>query len=875
MPSANAESEIEQQLVKDLKKIARLDWDEPAGFEFEWLPGLAETLDLSNGEDEVHRLRSVLVELAVEAGKHEEEVKPRYNRSLSEAWIVLLGLHKNWAALELGERRAHLITTWRSKRNKPIESVGGFKSNQEPDIYSALAKRLLQAQQAKGGARALRLSTPKEMPPVKPAPWPIPEHVPGRDQEIVILIAAQAMRQGPASELAKLAREFAPYWRESKTMVYALEGSYKEIWRAGLMHDYKDFAALPAGFDGGLVSATEVVIAAAETNPKRAAHVVFLIDPHENSSLYPATASLKRECLLTKTAFLTNYEGAARWFRLEWARRVLEDKEPNPSGLLLQRPAGGFGEASRLAHKPRALALAAHDRHKRAMMDFADAYAAQLEAHYPKRWATRVSGHLLNGGSIFDDEYAEDILYDVKGQKREDLKAQIEQKTYAWELEERDQGPGSTGWIEQLTRGRQGGVIQLARKVLDNECDTVLFFQDAETPREHDMEIQVLDRAGQLANSRCLILYDEHSARRWADNVSLCLDGDRAMGAMTLVEAYRRVFGVELVLAVSDPGYPASDDEDEEKETWKQIVRTAATHMVGALRAAGDRRHRKGEPVRLGIPWGGAAWDVLGGVDEDREDDDAGEEPDFERVLSAALGLQEFIDDETKKAKDLHDKRQYAVSAGRWPPSPRSPRPFAAHELHVVPTVGVIGARDRSLESHSLVERAVKILGGHRVTYPASAFALRKDARKDPLAKTPEADWKELDVLLLSAAPIERRPADSGVALATALPADLAESYADCLGAIGTIYLERHGDGVGQRSHHSYEQVGIKLEQIRKLRNGGRAKVMLVNGAEKNEDRIWACWAALKAKTATTFVTDKDFAWSVLKREIPELGQVA
>jgi len=169
----------------------------------------------------------------------------------------------------------------------------------------------------------------------------------------------------------------------------------------------------------------------------------------------------------------------------------------------------------------------------------------------------------------------------------------------------------------------------------------------------------------------------------------------------------------------------------------------------------------------------------------------------------------------------------------------------------------------------------VKILGGHRVTYPASAFALRKDARKDPLAKTPEADWKELDVLLLSAAPIERRPADSGVALATALPADLAESYADCLGAIGTIYLERHGDGVGQRSHHSYEQVGIKLEQIRKLRNGGRAKVMLVNGAEKNEDRIWACWAALKAKTATTFVTDKDFAWSVLKREIPELGQVA
>jgi hypothetical protein len=82
----------------------------------------------------------------------------------------------------------------------------------------------------------------------------------------VILIAAQATRQGPASELAKLVREFAPYWRASKTMVYALEGSYKEIWRAGPMDDYKDFAALPAEFDGGLMYATKVVIAAAETS---------------------------------------------------------------------------------------------------------------------------------------------------------------------------------------------------------------------------------------------------------------------------------------------------------------------------------------------------------------------------------------------------------------------------------------------------------------------------------------------------------------------------------------------------------------------------------------------------------------------------------
>lgn len=868
MRGASGDSELEQQLVKDLKAVARLHWNDPDGFEFGWLPGLTEILDLSDGEDEVQRLRRRLQDLAMEASEDEKASKPRYNRSLAGAWTVLLGLNEKWGAKELSERRAYMKRNWRTKRNEESATVDAFTKNQEPEIYKALSKRLLRSHQSKGGRTALRLTTPRKMPQVKPAPWPDPEHVPVEGQEIVILIAAQAMRRGPASQLAKLVREFAPYWRATETMVYALEGSYKAIWRAGLLHDYKNFRPLPAGYAGGLVHATEIVIAGAEASPRRTAHVVFLIDPHEDSSLYPATSSLKRECLLTNTAFLTNYEGAARWFRLEWGRRVAEGDEPNASDLLLRRPADGFSESSGLAHSARVLALAAHDRHKRALMDFADTYADLFERHYQQRWATRVSGHLLNGGSIFDEEYAEDIFYDVKGQKREDLKALIEEKTFGWEVEGRECGPGSVNWVQQLTRGRQGGVIQLARKVLDNECDTVLFFQDPETPREHDMEIQVLDRAAEMADNHCLLLYDEQSAARWADNVSVCLDGEDAAGATTLVEAYRRVFGVELVLA--EPG-PA-DEEDDDKATWRQITRTAATLVVGALRSARRRRAEEGEPVRFGLPWGGAVYDVLGAVDEDQKEtsEDDGAEHEFERVLAGALGLQEFVD-EKKDVKDLHEDRQYALRAREWPPAPKAPQPFRRDELRIIPTVGVIGARDRSLESYSLVERAVKILGGSGVTYPASAFALKQNARDDPLGEPPDEDWKRLDVLLLSAAPMQ--PDRSGVALATALPADLAESYGDCLGAVSTIYLEQAAEGVAQRKHHSYKQVGIKLEQIRKLRKDSNANIVLVNGAEKDEGRRNACWAALKAGIATTFVTDRAFAWAVLEREIPELSR--
>jgi methylglyoxal synthase len=862
------DSELEKKLITDLRAVARKRWDDTEAFEFEWMPGLTETLELTDGEDEVERLRRRLQEEVVEMGEQENKSKPRFNRSLAEAWTVLLGLTDRWADRELSDRRAHLTGTWRTKRNQKIVSVDGFTKNQEPVIYKALAKRLLLSYQSKEGQAALRLSTAKKMPPVKPAPWPDLGHVPSEGQEIVILIAAHALRRGPGSQLAKLVREFGPYWRATEAMVYAPEGSYKAIWRAGLLHDYKNFRPLPAGFAGGLVHATEIVIAAAEANPRSTAHVVFLIDPHEDSSLYPATSSLKRECLLTNTAFLTNHEGAARWFRLEWARRVAEGREPNAKDLLLERPADGFSESSGLSHGTRILALAAHDRHKRALMDFADNFAGLFERHYGRPWATRVSGHLLNGGSIFDEEYAEDILYDVKGQRREDLKALIEQKTFAWEMEERESGPGSVDWAQQLTRGRQGGVIQLARKVLNEECDTILFFQDAETPREHDMEIQVLDRSAEMAGNQCLILYDEQSAARWAENVCVCLDGEGAPGATTLVDAYRRVFGVELVLAE-----PGPDEEGGDKATWKRITRTAATQVVGALSAARSRRAEKGEPVRLGLPWGGAILDVLGAVDEDRTQTsrDDGPEDEFERVLAGALGLQEFVE-EKRDVKDLYDDRQYALRAGQWLPAPKAPHPFAADGLRVIPTVGVIGARDRSRESYSLVERAVKILGGGGITYPASAFALRQDARDDPLGEPLDEEWKRIDVLMLSAAPMQRRPNPDSPALATALPADLAESYADCVGAISTIYLEQNADGVTQRNHHSYRQVGIKLEQIRKLRKDD-ASVILVNGAEKDEGRRKACWAALKAGAATTFVTDREFAWAVLMEEVPELSR--
>jgi methylglyoxal synthase len=850
------------RLAVELRSLAGLDWDQPAQFgDFEEQRELANLFGLSGGQRDVEKLRRELVQIVEKTREEEADDPPKYSQSLAVAWTSLLQLDEESNGALLKKRRETIRKEWKTAHGKQIKSVASVKENFEPRIYKELARRVLTD---RAGTRS-RTSTKRRgrgSSQLPPASRPGGGRDPKQAQDVIILIAAMAKRRGPTSGLIKLVREFEPYWRATGSIVYSLEGSYREIWRAGLLHNYENFKALPAGFYGGLVYATEEVIAAAEASPPLSCHVVYLVDPHDNSSLYPATASIKRECILTQTPFLTTYQGAARWFRLDWARRAAEGEGAEAHKLLLARPKGGFPEECELGEQFGPVALAAHDRHKVTMMDFVEAHADLLTNRFPERWSTRVTGHLLNGGSILDQEYENDILYDVKEEGRDEVKARIASKTEEWGEQKREGGPGNRGWVTQMTRGREGGVIQLARKVLDDECDTILFFEDAETPDDQDMEIQVLDRAAQLTDGNCLLLYDERSADQWAENVALCAAEDGKVSATTLVEAFRRVFDVELVIARPDPqqaqkrGTRRRGKETGSNPAWEQIAKTAAIHIFGVLSTIARDRDEGEGPVRFGLPWGGAIRDVIGELPGNGD----------KHSLVEAIGLHRFVE-KTEEAGSLSDSRNFAMSTGQWPPlvQEHSP-PFNSEQLSVVPAVGVMGALDRSLESHSLVARAVKILGGTPVPYPESAFAL-KGGTEIPLDTTPKEEWERLDVLLITANPLEKRLKH---ALATGLPADLADHYKGCACAVGTFYLEESDDGVAERSHPAYTQVGIAMGQIQGLKEGG-AEVVLVNGADKSKERRRAAWAALKAGLASTFVTDEDFAWAVLEEEVPGL----
>jgi methylglyoxal synthase len=861
-------TDLKVGLRDDLATCAsKLDWGQTSRFSVEAIPRLKRLLVLEDTPESIRGLKDLLLRIRGEQETRERAEEPRFGRVLSRAWTILLQLDPEWEeVLHVTTRRQELMSTWRGAKGQTLESEDSFRQHQENKfIYMELADRILVISDKKADPPPPE-TTPKparrsQLAPRK-FPWPVRGHEPHADQEIVILVAAHAMRNGPISGLVKLVREFEPYWRATETMIYALEGSYREIWRAGLLHDYRHFGHLMAGSEGGLVEATEVVIAAAAKEPRQRTHVVYLIDPHDSSSLYPASASLKRECLLTHTPFLTSDRGAARWFRLEWTRRAIEDGDGPADDLLVTPPKSGYPTESPLHERSDVLALAAHDRHKVAMMTFAERHEDLIARCFPNRWATQATGHLLNGGTLSEGEYQDHILSDEGDERRKELRRSIDTKASEWTAEERKKGPGSANWIPQLTFGRQGGVIQLAGKVIRDECDTILFFEDAETAREHDTEIQVLDRAAQLAGSNCLLLHDASSADRWAENLEISLGGRGTSPSTTLIEAYRKIFDVELVLvrSATDGKRNRNVRRENESRIWERITAAAALHIVGALRAAAEGRSERDPPVRFGFHWGGAIRDILGEV----EPGDGGHGTD-RRALAGALAWTQYVDDHDTKelgrgSNDSNDPHLHELGQDHA---------FRPDELRVVPTVGVIGARDRSLEAHSLVERAVQILGGEAVLYPESAFALTEGSR-DPWGGAPHADWENLDVLLLSAAPLQDRSNNESKVMATGVPADLAAAVSDCKGAVGTIYLEEHDGQVRQPKTGGYRQAGLGVGEIEKLKSKN-AEIVLVNGAEENVERREAALAALKAELATTFVSDEAFAWAVLKEELARL----
>jgi methylglyoxal synthase len=275
------------------------------------------------------------------------------------------------------------------------------------------------------------------------------------------LVASLQHRQSPDAALARLIRPLEhAIAHELRAELFVVGRTHAALASAGLLAGYPGLHRLPERREGGVMRLCAMVV---DDDPARALDaVIYLLDPDDPTSIFPEGQALKRQCVVHARPFVSTFAHAREWLELE---RVLAGF-PRDAALDEQFSTAGA-----------AIALVAHDARKDAMEAFVREHYALLSS-FPCRYATGTTGGRLNR-----------------------LAATL----------------GATGdWTTRLKSGPLGGDAQLAGLILDRRCRRVLFFEDPHVARQHEADIQLLERAARIATDAASCLNDPTSAARWA-----------------------------------------------------------------------------------------------------------------------------------------------------------------------------------------------------------------------------------------------------------------------------------------------------------------------------------------------------------------------
>jgi len=274
------------------------------------------------------------------------------------------------------------------------------------------------------------------------------------------LVASRLHREGGAT-LERLLRPLEhAIAHELRAELFVVGRTFAAIEDADLLAGYAGVHRLPDRRDGGVMRLVAMLVD--DDDGRSLDAVVYLLDPDDPTSLFPEGLALKRQCVIHGRPFISTFAHAREWFELE---RVLAGFAPDPA------------VDDRFDAGTSAIALVAHDARKQAMEDFAREHFALLSS-FARRYATGTTGGRLNA-----------------------LAATL--------------GAGAE-WTVRLKSGPLGGDAQLAGLVLDRRLPRVIFFEDPHVARQHEADIQLLERAARIATDATACINDPVAAARWA-----------------------------------------------------------------------------------------------------------------------------------------------------------------------------------------------------------------------------------------------------------------------------------------------------------------------------------------------------------------------
>ena len=256
--------------------------------------------------------------------------------------------------------------------------------------------------------------------------------------------------------------------RELNVGFHVVGRTFDAIAQAGMLAHYEPLQRYPRGSRGGLMKLVAEVVGMPEEG-RTLDGAIYLIDPVDPSSIFPEALALKRQCLIHSKPFLSTVASARDWLEMERIQ----------AGLPRDAGADRFHDFEK-----QTVALIAHDALKQTMLEFADRNF-DLLSRFGRRVGTGTTGQRLNE------------LAWSKG----------------W--------PANQDWVYRFNSGPLGGDAQIADLVLDRRCQRAIFFEDPHVARQHEADIQLLERAVTTVTHETVCVTAPHIAQRWCDAARL------------------------------------------------------------------------------------------------------------------------------------------------------------------------------------------------------------------------------------------------------------------------------------------------------------------------------------------------------------------
>ncbi|MBJ7517296.1 MAG: methylglyoxal synthase [Stenotrophomonas sp.] len=255
--------------------------------------------------------------------------------------------------------------------------------------------------------------------------------------------------------------------RDLQCSLHAVGRTFDAIQQHGPLQGDPLVRQYPYGRDGGLMKLVAEVVGMGAARSLDGA--IYLIDPVDPSSIFPEAIALKRQCVIHAKPFISTVASARDWVEVERLH----------AGF-----AADAGADDLHALERQTLALIAHDAMKPAMLAFADEHFDVL-SRFASRIGTGTTGQRLN--------------------------------ELAW-----SRGwPTDTPWVMRYQSGPMGGDAQIADQVLEGRCQRAVFFEDPHVARQHEADIQLLERAVTTVTDLAVCITSPRVAARWASAAAL------------------------------------------------------------------------------------------------------------------------------------------------------------------------------------------------------------------------------------------------------------------------------------------------------------------------------------------------------------------